>query len=432
MHDHPNGADSLSKLATEVKRLKEIIETNSDWIWEVDSDFRYIFSSATGKIHLGYDQKDIIGKTPFDFMPPDEALRVKKQLSGAIATRRSFSRILNRNLRRDGSLVVLETSGIPVFDEMGSFQGYRGIDRDVTATSERFHKLERLYALAPLPLFVVDRKHRFRDVNEAFAALCGVPVSEILDRKVADFVPYTDETLQADFIAADANGEVAEREYEWHGREFIGSYRPLRDIGGSIIGLSTAWMDITERSVAAASLAEANERLERYAHEDYLTGLWNRRSLDDRLVTEVRSSQRAGRPVSVIMADVDFFKKYNDHYGHQAGDECLKAVAEVFKRNLQRASDTVGRYGGEEFCAVLGDTDRNGVELVAEKLRASVEKLGISHKGNPNGFVTISMGVAVMDFSSTSLVECDSVKELVAAADAALYAAKRAGRNTVR
>jgi diguanylate cyclase (GGDEF)-like protein len=257
-------------------------------------------------------------------------------------------------------------------------------------------------------------------------------VAEILDRRVGDFVPNADEALRVDFATVDARQDIPDREYTWNGRDYIGSYRALRDISGKVIGLSTAWTDITERNIASRSLSEANKRLEHYAHEDYLTGLWNRRSLDDRLITEVRRAQRARCPVAVIMADVDFFKRYNDEYGHQAGDECLKAVSAVFKSAFQRGSDTVGRYGGEEFCAVLGGTDLSGARSVAETLRAAVEELAIPHEGNPTGHVTISLGVAALDFSIPYRIEDRSAKSLLSSADAALYAAKAAGRNAVR
>ncbi len=426
--ERPSGDDPEEDAAG----LKKLIEINSGWIWEVDADFRYVHFSTPGDIGLGYAQAEILGRTPFDFMPPDEAARVQKLLEATLAERRTFSGILTRNLKRDGGLMMVEKSGIPLFAADGCFRGYRGVDRDVTAVYERFHKLDSLYALAPLPLFVADRDHRFVEVNEVFAALCGTPVPEILDRRVEEFVPGADEALRHDFATVDADRKVDDREYDWRGREYVGSVRPVQNISGKVIGLSTAWLDITERNIASRSLAEANQRLERYAHEDYLTGLWNRRTLDDRLVTEVRRAQRAGRPVAVIMADVDFFKRYNDHYGHQAGDECLKAVGEVFKKTLARAGDTAGRYGGEEFCAVMGDTDMKGGQTMAETLRASVEVLALPHEGNPAGLVTISLGVAACDFSGVSKLEDASAKSLIANADAALYTAKAAGRNVVR
>lgn len=173
----------------------------------------------------------------------------------------------------------------------------------------------------------------------------------------------------------------------------------------------------------------ANLLLARYANEDYLTGLLNRRAFDDLMKNEFRRACRARKPLAVLMADVDFFKKYNDRYGHQAGDECLRKVAGQFKAAARRAGDAVGRYGGEEFCALLPDTDCEGARAFAEHVRARVEAMKLPHELNPNGWVTVSFGVACTDFSVPSEA---TEKSLFAKADHALYAAKKDGRNRVR
>ncbi len=175
----------------------------------------------------------------------------------------------------------------------------------------------------------------------------------------------------------------------------------------------------------------AHQQLERYAHEDYLTGVFNRRSFDQLLETEIRRAQRGGRNVAVIMADVDFFKLYNETYGHLAGDDCLRKVAAVFQEAARRPTDVVGRYGGEEFCAVLAETDARGAREFAEKARAALQALGLPHELNPVGCVTASFGVASIDFSDAQPSNPVPGKNLIAQADVALYSAKKAGRNTV-
>ncbi len=176
----------------------------------------------------------------------------------------------------------------------------------------------------------------------------------------------------------------------------------------------------------------ANQQLERFANEDHLTGLFNRRYFDQLLETEIRRAQRGGRNVAVIMADIDFFKRYNDLYGHPAGDECLRRVAAVFQAAARRPTDIVGRYGGEEFCAVLAEINASGARELAERVRVALEALGLPHASNPPGCVTASFGVASMDFSAGQPVDPEPAKRLIAQADAALYSAKEAGRNTVR
>jgi len=175
-----------------------------------------------------------------------------------------------------------------------------------------------------------------------------------------------------------------------------------------------------------AALQETNRELERLSGLDALTGVANRRSLDDQLAREWGRMRRDGRPLSLVLCDVDCFKDYNDRYGNPAGDACLRRVAEALVRAAGRSGDVVARYGGEEFAVVLPETGEDGALPVAERARAAVRDLAIPHAGSPVGaVVTISAGIA------TALDEDAGPAALLARADAALYAAKRAGRDRV-
>ncbi|MFG1926816.1 diguanylate cyclase [Cryptosporangium sp. NPDC048952] len=174
-----------------------------------------------------------------------------------------------------------------------------------------------------------------------------------------------------------------------------------------------------------AQLTEANRQLEQLSRTDGLTGLANRRSLDDVLEAEWRRGIRAGTPLALAMLDVDHFKQYNDHYGHALGDACLREVAAAVRGSV-RITDVPARYGGEEFAVILPDTDNDGARLVAERTRVAIEALRLPHAGTPTGFVTASVGVAALAPSRDR-----TVRQLVEAADAQLYAAKRSGRNRV-
>ena len=174
-------------------------------------------------------------------------------------------------------------------------------------------------------------------------------------------------------------------------------------------------------------LAAANDELQRLSNQDGLTGIANRRLFDDFFIAEWQRAVRSEQPLSVIMADVDQFKLYNDTYGHQAGDECLRKVASVLRGGIQRATDLVARYGGEEFAVILPDTDADGAAAVAERLRAAVEGLGIPHAASSVGpVVTISLGVATVRPYADGMPLA-----VVAQADLALYRAKQQGRNRV-
>jgi len=178
--------------------------------------------------------------------------------------------------------------------------------------------------------------------------------------------------------------------------------------------------------VLTRKLDAANQELKRLSAVDGLTGVANRRMFDEAMEREWRRSMRQGTELAVVMCDVDFFKKYNDTYGHQAGDECLKRVAAAMARAMERGGDLLARYGGEEFGIILPDTKLGGAAFVAERMRHSVAQMKLPHAGSGHGQVTISCGV------SAAIANADSSPEaLLLAADQALYQAKQAGRNQV-
>ena len=170
----------------------------------------------------------------------------------------------------------------------------------------------------------------------------------------------------------------------------------------------------------------ANKELLQLSATDGLTGLSNRRMYDELSLKEWRRCDRMKKPFSLVMVDVDYFKLFNDHYGHQAGDDCLKAVASQMLRAAPRPGDLVARYGGEEFIFALGETDFDGAKWVANILRQRIEELNIPHAGSDMRHVTVSCGVA-------SIIPSDklSLDTLLQSADYALYQAKEQGRNRV-
>lgn len=172
----------------------------------------------------------------------------------------------------------------------------------------------------------------------------------------------------------------------------------------------------------------ANKILQNLTRLDGLTGISNRRHFDELLGAEFRRAARQELPLALVMLDIDYFKGYNDRYGHLGGDECLRLVSSAVEGALLRPGDSASRYGGEEIAVLLPKTDTAGASVIAERIRAAIEALGIKHSGSPFGVITVSGGVA-------SLVPQRGNQEptdLVGAADAALYLAKKEGRNCFR
>ncbi|MCJ7764626.1 MAG: sensor domain-containing diguanylate cyclase, partial [Thiovulaceae bacterium] len=186
-------------------------------------------------------------------------------------------------------------------------------------------------------------------------------------------------------------------------------------------------IDITRIKQVETELVEANKKLKALSITDALTGLANRRHFDKMLEDEWARCKRTKKPFSLIMLDIDFFKNYNDRYGHQMGDECLKRVAKILKHSTRRAGDLAARYGGEEFVIIAFDTDLLEAEAMAEDIRLSVESLDLKNEDTPLGKVTVSLGV-----STISDNEYPDKEHLLKAADEALYQGKNDQRNCVR
>lgn len=215
----------------------------------------------------------------------------------------------------------------------------------------------------------------------------------------------------------------------------VWAYRALRWGGLAIVlsGLLVAYIASLNRRLAASlktlgaqaeKLEAANAELARLSSTDPLTGLFNRRHFDETLASELNRACRSGSSLSMLMIDVDHFKKYNDALGHPAGDACLKQVAAMLCRNAQRAGEFAARIGGEEFALVTGNLDAAQASLLAERILHELADLKIPHPGSPFGYVTVSIG-------ASSFAKCSgrAPEQLIAQADAALYRAKQAGRN---
>ena len=204
-----------------------------------------------------------------------------------------------------------------------------------------------------------------------------------------------------------------------------GNANIIRDLAtGEPLEFVIVWRNINDRKLL-------EEKLSALAMTDGLTGLANRRAFDEALEREWRRTLREGAQMSLLLLDIDHFKRFNDLYGHQVGDDCLRAVAQA-ANGAVRQSDIVARYGGEEIAIILPHVDAEGAAETAEKVRAAIEALRLTHAENPEGegHLTVSIGAA------TALARIGGTirmpESLLLTADTALYKAKHAGRNCVR
>jgi diguanylate cyclase (GGDEF)-like protein len=228
------------------------------------------------------------------------------------------------------------------------------------------------------------------------------------------------------FLSSMTKDEDLEKGIAAGGDDYI--FKPVSDVvlGAKIRAMQRIIQMRYSLLVLTRKLDSANQELKRLTSLDGLTGIANRRHFDEILNREWRRSMRQGAEFSVLICDVDLFKPYNDNLGHQAGDDCLRRIAQALTAAMDRGGDLVARYGGEEFAVVLPETSLAGGTVVAERMRQAIEALDIEHPTAPGGKVTVSVGLA----SGVAMPETDPSR-LVKAADTALYEAKRNGRNRV-
>jgi diguanylate cyclase (GGDEF)-like protein/PAS domain S-box-containing protein len=284
---------------------------------------------------------------------------------------------------------------------------------------------------------LVSQDDYLRFVNPAMSRITGYSDTELLGFRVQELVHPEDRETVAENHRRRLEGRESVPAYAFRLRRSDQEWIWV-EVGGVCIqwnGRPAALNFITDISrrkqdeehiqSLVRQLEQERDQARLSALTDGLTGVPNRRHFDQAFEDEVQRFRRSGMPLSLIMIDIDQFKKYNDHYGHQAGDDCLRRVADALVQVVGRRPDMVARYGGEEFVALLPETPAAGAQAVAEKLRHAVEDLGIAHEASDYGpVVTISLGGAVWEGQAVG-----SPEELVAQADAALYRAKKAGRN---
>jgi len=292
-------------------------------------------------------------------------------------------------------------------------------------------ELDQIFDRSTSGIWVIDSQFEILRMNRTLSNFAGKGGGKVRGLKCYDVFPIslcggpgcplTRIMNGNDFFECD----IEKKDEQGPRISFLLTATSFFGLDGELMGMVAEFKDITSRRQAEADLEKANRELQRLSVLDDLTQVANRRRFDETLNQEWQRLSRDRAPLSLIFCDIDYFKLYNDTYGHQAGDDCLRAVANTIRANCKRPCDFVARYGGEEFIVILPNTAAEGAVHLAEDIREEIERLRIPHmRSQVSRYITLSLGVSCV-FPSVHIAP----ESLIGAADNALYDAKKQGRN---
>ena len=288
--------------------------------------------------------------------------------------------------------------------------------------------LDHVLAIIDNGIIIFDKNGALTVANEAAQEILGYAAAELLrrtpDELFARLSGCADPDWVATILSATKKHEIAVTSKSGEHLHLVVSARRLKNERDEFAGHVLSLTNITEQKNLQFALAEKNKRLAKIANRDALTGLFNRLYFEDTLAQKILEAKRYGTPLSLAMLDIDHFKRFNDEYGHLAGDMVLRELARTIAEN-SRAADIATRYGGEEFALILGGTPKAEAFIAAERVRELAERHVIRYK-KEDLRLTVSLGVATYNPGRH-----DSQEAFIDEADAALYQAKGNGRNRV-
>ncbi|THV12514.1 diguanylate cyclase [Rhizobium rhizophilum] len=426
--------DQLRRESAHLNELhSQIVSALPDALSVKDLDGRFLIANDPTAVLMGAtDGVAMVGKTDFDYYKPEEAALFWKQEQEFLADPKPV--VLEQQFNRNGRTYWLSTVKAPYRDERGELKGIVSHTSDVTAQKALQTELISTQVLLETAM---------GEMADGLAMFDREGRLVMWNRRYLEFFPYVDEEschgrtlaelLSAGVLRGDIKIPTTVSPFAWvedeversqsaqlsdlrlsDGRWVSKSTRLLAD-GGWV----TIYSDISDRKAAI-------QQLERLASKDGLTELANRRIFDRSLEVAFQESRDTHKELSLLLIDVDHFKSYNDTYGHPAGDEVLRRIANVLHSGCRGDMDLAARYGGEEFAVVLPNCSQDEAHDVAARLANAVRQLEIPQVGSSKGRVTVSIGLATTD---ELMMGC---QQLLKGCDEALYAAKSAGRDRVR
>ncbi len=455
------------ELQAKGRKLSYIIENHEDGFYEIDLKGHFVFFNRAIVNISGYTHDELVNINSNALVAP-ENLPEAKQLFQDVLEKGTATDYVEINFqKKDGTAIFVKMTAALIKNFKGEPTGFQGFVRDITErriheeqqkrAQEQFDtineslegavananekaveaeianiELNQIFNTSLDGMWILDLERNVIRVNDSMTSMIGVTKAQIEGRKCYDILAgYCCQEQDCTVKQIKRKKIPILTDIELNTRGTLTPYSltatPFYGIESDLVGVLENFRDITERKKAEKTLKKANDELKRLATIDGLTDIANRRTMDECLEAEWRRIAREKSELAFILSDVDFFKKYNDTYGHQDGDECLKSVARALEGSVRRPADLVARYGGEEFAAILPNTDLKGAVLVAENIRKAVIDLQIEHRtSDVVPVVTLSLGVACVRPEPGQPREV-----LLTTADQALYDAKAAGRNQV-
>jgi diguanylate cyclase (GGDEF)-like protein/PAS domain S-box-containing protein len=450
------------------EKCRTILQSIADSYFEIDLKGHLLFINEATLHITGFTREQLLGMNYLQFCTQESREKIQQILSKIQQLGTSIRGVEFGLICADGQKRDMEMSVSLLRGTSGQPTGFCGMARNINErkqSEEMFqttnHQLEesnrdlermieranqmavkaelvnlelnQIFNTAADGMWEIDAQFQVQRINSTLAGMLGISPEKAIRQKCSDLfegpichsgkcpLKQMLNNLGMDRIELDIERTMTDGSVI----PFILTATRFRGPDGEFMGIVEAFKNISERKRAEEAIQKANLELERLARIDGLTQVANRRTFDESLDREWRRLWREQKPLALIMCDVDCFKAYNDTYGHQLGDDCLRAIAQAINRNAKRPADVVARYGGEEFAVILPNTSGLGAVHVAESIRQSVMELKLAHSQSAAGkYVTLSLGVAniipAAHFKPQSLIE---------AADKALYEAKKNGRN---